>query len=144
MHFTGGEIIPRRVLCPWRAHSLASTLPAVARATAACFVRCECLMIRETLIRETLIPIVTLEVGEFKNAGNATLARLAQDTTSDQITSLHSPPGAGYPRWQRSRFAELASNCLKLPADARGENKNCFVWQVDAKFAYARKEYSIF
>ena len=48
--------------------------------------------------------------------------------------------GAG----QRSRFAELASNCLKLPADARGENKNCFGWQVDAKFAYARKEYSIF
>ena len=40
MHFTGGEIIPRRVLCPWRAHLLASTLPAVARATAACFVRC--------------------------------------------------------------------------------------------------------
>ena len=35
-----GEIIPRRVLCPWRAHLLASTLPAVARATAACFVRC--------------------------------------------------------------------------------------------------------
>ena len=40
MHFTGGEIIPRRVLCPWRAHLLASTLPAVARPTAACFVRC--------------------------------------------------------------------------------------------------------
>ena len=29
LHFTGGEIIPRRVLCPWRAHLLASTLPAV-------------------------------------------------------------------------------------------------------------------
>ena len=29
MHFTGGEIIPRRVLCPWRAHLLASTLPAI-------------------------------------------------------------------------------------------------------------------
>ena len=41
LHFTGGEIIPRRVLCPWRAHLLASTLPAVARATAACFVRGE-------------------------------------------------------------------------------------------------------
>ena len=41
MHFTGGEIIPSRVLCPWRARLLASTLPAVARATAACFVRCE-------------------------------------------------------------------------------------------------------
>ena len=41
LHFTGGEIIPSRVLCPWRAHLLASTLPAVARATAACFVRCE-------------------------------------------------------------------------------------------------------
>ena len=40
LHYTGGEIIPRRVLCPWRAHLLASTLPAVARATAACFVRC--------------------------------------------------------------------------------------------------------
>eukprot|EP00964_Phaeocystis_antarctica_P005597 scaffold3057_cov60-Phaeocystis_antarctica.AAC.2 len=36
-----GEIIPRRVLCPWRPHLLASTLPAVARATAACFVRGE-------------------------------------------------------------------------------------------------------
>ena len=41
LHFIGGEIIPRRVLCPWRAHLLASTLPAVARATAACFVRGE-------------------------------------------------------------------------------------------------------
>ena len=41
LHFMGGEIIPRRVLCPWRAHLLASTLPAVARATAACSVRCE-------------------------------------------------------------------------------------------------------
>ena len=41
LHFTGGEIIPRRVLCPWRARLLARTLPAVARATAACFVRCE-------------------------------------------------------------------------------------------------------
>ena len=29
-----GEDSPRRVLCPWRAHPLASTLPAVARATA--------------------------------------------------------------------------------------------------------------
>ena len=41
LHFMGGVIIPPRVLCPWRAHLLASTLPAVARATAACFVRCE-------------------------------------------------------------------------------------------------------
>ena len=41
LHFMCGEIIPRRVLCPWRAHLLASTLPAVARATAACFVRGE-------------------------------------------------------------------------------------------------------
>ena len=24
MHFTGGEIIPRRVLCPWRAHDAAT------------------------------------------------------------------------------------------------------------------------
>ena len=29
MHFIGGVIIPRQVLCPWRAHLLASTLPAV-------------------------------------------------------------------------------------------------------------------
>ena len=41
LHFMGGEIIPPWVLCPRRAHLLASTLPAVARATAACFVRCE-------------------------------------------------------------------------------------------------------
>ena len=41
LHFMGGEDSPRRVLCPWRAHPLASTLPAVARATAACSVRCE-------------------------------------------------------------------------------------------------------
>ena len=41
LHFMCGEIIPRQVLCPWRAHLLASTLPAVARATAACFVWCE-------------------------------------------------------------------------------------------------------
>ena len=31
------------VSSPWRAHRLASTLPAVARATAVCFLRCECL-----------------------------------------------------------------------------------------------------
>jgi hypothetical protein len=37
LHFMGGEDSPRRVLCPWRAHRLASTLPAVARATAMCF-----------------------------------------------------------------------------------------------------------
>eukprot|EP00964_Phaeocystis_antarctica_P115121 scaffold79083_cov32-Phaeocystis_antarctica.AAC.2 len=37
----GGEIIPPWVLCPRRAHLLASTLPAVARATAAYFVWCE-------------------------------------------------------------------------------------------------------
>ena len=41
LHFMGGEDSPRRVLCPWRAHPLASTLPAVARATAACSVRGE-------------------------------------------------------------------------------------------------------
>jgi hypothetical protein len=39
--------IARRVLCPWRAHRLASTLPAVARATAVCFLRCECLRGRD-------------------------------------------------------------------------------------------------
>jgi hypothetical protein len=43
LHFMGGEDSPLRVLCPWRAHRLASTLPAVARATAVCFLRCECL-----------------------------------------------------------------------------------------------------
>jgi hypothetical protein len=45
LHFMGGEDSPRRVLCPWLAHRLplASTLPAVARATAVCFLRCECL-----------------------------------------------------------------------------------------------------
>ena len=47
LHFMGGEDSPRRVLCPWRAHRLASTLPAVARATAVCFLRCECLRGRE-------------------------------------------------------------------------------------------------
>ena len=40
-HFVEGEDSRRRVLCPWRAHPLASTLPAVARATAGRFVRCE-------------------------------------------------------------------------------------------------------
>ena len=35
-----GEDSPRRVLCPWRVHPPASTLPAVARATAGRFVRC--------------------------------------------------------------------------------------------------------
>ena len=35
-----GEDSPRRVVCPWRAHPAASTLPAVARATAGRFVRC--------------------------------------------------------------------------------------------------------
>ena len=44
LHFMGGEDSPRRVLCPWRAHPLASALPAVARATAACSVRCECMI----------------------------------------------------------------------------------------------------
>ena len=36
-----GEDSPRRVLCPWRVHPPASTFPAVARATAGRFVRCE-------------------------------------------------------------------------------------------------------
>ena len=35
------QALPRRVLCPWRVHPPASTLPAVARATAGRFVRCE-------------------------------------------------------------------------------------------------------
>ena len=39
-----GEDSPRRVLCPWRVHPPASTLPAVARATAGRFVRCEWLI----------------------------------------------------------------------------------------------------
>ena len=43
-HFVEGEDSPRRVLCPWRVHPLASTLPAVARATAGRFVRCEWLV----------------------------------------------------------------------------------------------------
>ena len=43
-HFVGGEDSRRRVLCPWRAHPLASTLPAVARATAGRFMRCEWLV----------------------------------------------------------------------------------------------------
>ena len=43
-HFVEGEDSPRRVLCPWRVHPLASTLPAVARATAGHFVRCEWLV----------------------------------------------------------------------------------------------------
>ena len=41
-----GEDSPRRVLCPWRVHPPASTLPAVARATAGRFVRCEYLICR--------------------------------------------------------------------------------------------------
>ena len=54
LHFTCGEYSPRRVLCPWRAHSLASTLPAVARATAVCFLRCECLIGRDVgLLRDS-------------------------------------------------------------------------------------------
>ena len=39
-----GEDSPRRVLCPWRVHPLASTFPAVARATAGRLVRCEWLV----------------------------------------------------------------------------------------------------
>ena len=39
-----GEDSPRRMLCPWRAHPPASTLPVVARATAGRFVRCEWLV----------------------------------------------------------------------------------------------------
>ena len=44
IHLMDGEDSPRRVLCPWRAHPLASTLPAVARATAGRFMRCEWLV----------------------------------------------------------------------------------------------------
>ena len=43
-HFVGDEDSPPRVLCPWRVHPAASTLPAVARATAGRFVRCEWLV----------------------------------------------------------------------------------------------------
>ena len=39
-----GEVSPRRVLCPWWAHPPASTLPAVARATAGRFMRDEWLV----------------------------------------------------------------------------------------------------
>ena len=42
-----GEDSPRRVLCPWRVHPAASTLPAVALATAGRFVRCEYLIGRD-------------------------------------------------------------------------------------------------
>ena len=44
IHIVGGEDSRRRMLCPWRAHPLASTLPAVARATAGRFMRCEWLV----------------------------------------------------------------------------------------------------
>ena len=43
-HFVEAEDSRRRMLCPWRAHPLASTLPAVARATAGRFMRCEWLV----------------------------------------------------------------------------------------------------
>ena len=43
-HLIDGEDSRRRMLCPWRAHPLASTLPAVARATAGRFVRYEWLV----------------------------------------------------------------------------------------------------
>ena len=43
-HLIDGEDSRRRMLCPWRAHPLASTLPAVARATAGRFMRCEWLV----------------------------------------------------------------------------------------------------
>jgi hypothetical protein len=46
-HFVEGEDSPRRVLCPWRVHPPASTLPAVARATAGRFGRCEWLVGRD-------------------------------------------------------------------------------------------------
>ena len=39
-----GEDSPWRVLCPWRVHPPASTFPAVARAMAGRFVRCEWLV----------------------------------------------------------------------------------------------------
>ena len=44
IHLMDGEDSPRRMLCPWRVHPPASTLPAVARATAGRFVRCEWLV----------------------------------------------------------------------------------------------------
>ena len=44
IHFVEGEDSRRRVLCPWREHPLASTFPAVARATAGRFMRCEWLV----------------------------------------------------------------------------------------------------
>ena len=44
IHLMDGEDSPRRVLCPWRVHPLASTFPAVARATAGRLVRCEWLV----------------------------------------------------------------------------------------------------
>ena len=44
IHRMDGVDSPRRVLCPWRVHPPASTFPAVARATAGRFVRCEWLV----------------------------------------------------------------------------------------------------
>jgi len=53
-HSVEGEDSPRRVLCPWRAHPPASTLPAVARATAGRFVRCEWLVGRGVGVQRSL------------------------------------------------------------------------------------------
>ena len=118
-----GEDSPRRVLCSWRVHPPASTLPAVARATAGRFVRCEYLIGRDVGVPRG--PASGFWVGcspvrdSLESGGPAALGRqwLRPLTTDrqpcgEQLT-LAGPLGTSTPRPIRN------SHLTKRPAVAR-------------------------
>ena len=85
-----GEDSPRRVLCPWRVHPAASTLPAVARATAGRFVRCEWLVGRVVYVSQRVQPVVFVSAAR-DTAGRPSLgvsATGARESTGPPISRL--------------------------------------------------------
>jgi hypothetical protein len=105
LHFMGGEDSPRRVLCPWRAHRLASTLPAVARATAVCFLRCECLIsARDTVHSSRVTPYIIYMCWSptyYRRAVPSCPLRVRCNNSIDTMFSPNLAPstaGSGYTR----------------------------------------------
>eukprot|EP00964_Phaeocystis_antarctica_P096048 scaffold62421_cov69-Phaeocystis_antarctica.AAC.1 len=97
-----GEIIPRRVLCPWRAHLLASTLPAVARRDGR-LLR-EVRGARPTVPTEALSCPVTASLPFLPQlAPIASSARSPRRPASERHTPVNYPSTA--PPWNRKALA---------------------------------------
>ena len=132
-HLIDGEDSRRRVLCPWRAHPLASTLPAVARATAGRFMRCEWLVGRVAcVLRGSSSGLcvgrsprrVSLEIGgprgrasrlsapvaETPNDGPSAVWRAADTELKPLAGSSADPPAPGAPS-SRSAVRGISCHC---------------------------------